>query len=65
MNMKKMGKWTQPPCLAIFDETVPGHGWEESVVDTQENQAEWECHKCTKAKGTWYAYTLACQLIVA
>ena len=30
---KKMGKWTQPPCLAIFDETVPGHGCEVSVVD--------------------------------
>ena len=62
-----MGKWTQPPCLAIFDETVPGHGCEVSVVDTctPENQADWERHKCTKAKGTWYAYTLACQLIVA
>ena len=29
----------------------------------QENQPEWECHKCTKAKSTWYVYTLACQLI--
>ena len=49
---KKMGKWTQLPCLAIFDETVPGHGCEVSVVDTctPGNQAEWECHKCTKQK---------------
>ena len=63
-----MGKWTQPPCLAIFDETVSGaNGCEVSVDDTctPGNQAEWECHKRTKAKGTWYVYTLACQLIVA
>ena len=61
-----MGKWAQTP-LAIFDETVPGYGCEVSVDDTWTpgNQAEWECHKCTKAKGTWYEYTLACQFIVA
>ena len=34
IHLKKMGKWTQSTCLAIFDETVPGHGCEVSVDDT-------------------------------